>query len=108
MNIVKTVKLNINQTQIVYILCLAIVATVFSYIYSVNSMAFNAAKHQSLIEQVSITQSEVSDLEAIFIEKDKEITQELAVQMNLTKEIEKDTIFVLRGENTRLTFNDEQ
>ena len=98
----------IDQVKIVKILLLSIILMIFTYVYLINSIVFNVASHQKMASQISIIQSEVSDLELSFIEKNKDIKKEMAVNYGLTNNIEKDTIFVLRGEGTRLTFNEQQ
>jgi hypothetical protein len=102
----RKLKLNINQIRIIQILFLSIIVSVFGYVYMVNSIAFDIAQKGKITNQIALMNSEIGDLEFVILESKKEMTKDLAGELNLTQEIENDTIFVLRGKNTRLTFNE--
>jgi len=99
-------KLNINQAQIIKTLCFAIVLTILSYIYMVNAVAFNVASRQDAVNLSSVLSSHISDLELVAREKSAEVNREMAYEMGLTVDAEDEKIFVLRNQNTRLTFNE--
>ena len=104
----KTNKLKINISQVRTIQCmfLAIIVSVFGYVYMVNMITFDIAQKGKTTNEIALVNSQIGDLEFTIIESKKEMTQELAKEFNLTQKIENDTIFVLRGKNTRLTFNE--
>jgi len=99
-------KLNINQVRLIQISFLAIIVSIFGYVYMVNAIAFDIAQKGKIATEIALINSEIGDLEYAILESKKEMTEELAIEMNLTQKIENDTIFVLRGKNTRLTFNE--
>ena len=106
MNVLK-LKMNIvSRKRLIQFLFVSTIMLIFSYVYMVNMIAFDTAKKGNLVEQISVVNSEVGILELSIIEKKKDINEELAMEMGLVQKIENKTTFVLRGENTRLTFNE--
>jgi len=99
-------KLNINRIRSIQCLFLAIIVSIFGYVYMVNMIAFDIAQKGKIANEIAVVNSQIGDLEFSIIESKKEMTEDLAKEFNLTQEIENDTIFVLRGKNTRLTFNE--
>ncbi|NCS99071.1 hypothetical protein GW764_02680 [Candidatus Parcubacteria bacterium] len=102
----RKLKIKLNQIRLVQMTFLAIIFCILSYIYMVNAITFGIAQKSKVVDQIAITNSEISDLELEIIETKESINRELALEYGLTQQIENETIFVLRGENTRLTFND--
>ena len=102
----KTNKLKLNQVRLVQCLFLAVVTSIFGYVYMVNMITFDIAQKGKIANELAVVNSQIGDLEFSIIEAKKELTAELAKEFNLIQEIENDTIFVLRGKNTRLTFNE--
>lgn len=72
----------------------------------VNAIAFDVAQKGKITNQIAVVNSEISDLELNLIEKKKGLNQEMAYEIGLTQEIENETIYVVRGKNTRFTFNE--
>lgn len=99
-------KINIDKVKMIRMLALLIVVSVFGYVYLVNVITFNIAQKSQIADQISVLNSEIGELELAIIDKKRDINRELAQEMGLTQEIENKAIFVLRGENTRLTFNE--
>ena len=83
-----------------------LVFTVMSYVYLVNSATFNTAKAQTLSEQASVLQSEVSDLELSYIDKTKAVSIDSAASFALVPN-KKDSkkVLVARDNSTKLTLN---
>jgi|GEM_PF-1744654 hypothetical protein len=102
----RKLKIKLNQVKLVQVTFLAIIFCIFSYVYMVNSIAFAIAQKSNVIDKIAVMNSEIGDLEFEIIQTKESINQELAVEYGLTQQIQNETIFVLRGENTRLTFND--
>ena len=103
---IKKLKINISQTRLIQILFLAIVFTIFSYIYMINMITFDIAQKGKIANEISVVNSEISDLELNLIQQKKSLTQEVAYEMGLTQEIQNETIYVVRGNNTRFTLNE--
>lgn len=99
-------KINIDRVKAIRILLGLIVLSVFGYVYLVNAITFNIAQKGKIVNQISVINSEIGELELAIIDQKKDISKEMAYEFGLTQEIENKTIFVLRGENTRLTFNE--
>lgn len=99
-------KININRVRIIQMLFLMIIFSVFGYVYLVNMITFDIAQKGKIADKISVVSSQIGDLELAIIEKKKDFSREQAYEMGLTQEIENKTIFVLRGKNTRLTFNE--
>jgi len=80
--------------------------TVMSYVYLVNAATFDTAKSQKLSEEISVVQSEISELEFAYIEKTKSISLNSAAQYALVpNKKESKKILVSRDSNVRLTLN---
>lgn len=103
---IRNLKINISQVRLIQILFVLTIFTIFSYIYMVNAIAFDVAQKGKITNQIAVVNSEISDLELNLIEKKKGLNQEMAYEIGLTQEIENETIYVVRGKNTRFTFNE--
>lgn len=103
---IKKLKINIERVRLIQIFFVAIVVSIFSYVYMVNMIAFDIAQKGKITNQISVVNSEIGDLELAFIEKKKELNESVAYEIGLTQKIENEAIYVVRGKNTRLTFND--
>jgi hypothetical protein len=103
---IKKLKINISQVRLIQVLFVLTIFTIFSYIYMVNAITFDIAQKGKITNQISVINSEISDLELALIDKKKELSRDLAYEIGLTQEIENDTIYVVRGKNTRFTFNE--
>lgn len=102
----RKLKIKINQVRLIQITFLSIIFCIFSYVYMVNAIAFDIAQKSQIIDKIAVMNSEVGELELEIIEVKESINRELAMEYELTQQIQNETIFVLRGDNTRLTFND--
>lgn len=102
----KTSKIKINQIQLIQGMTVAIFVSIFAYVYMVNMITFDIAQKGKVANEIAVINSQIGDLEFSIIEKRKELNEVVAKEFNLTQKIENDTIFVLRGKNTRLTFNE--
>lgn len=99
------IAMDINRVIIIKALFLVIIFSIFSYVYMINVITFDINQHQKTINDISIIKTEIGDLELKIVDKKRELSRQMAIDIGLTQEIENNTIFVLRGENTRLTFN---
>ena len=102
----RTSTLQINRIQCVRLLFIAILAVVFSYVYMINTISFNAASRERISNLISVRQSEISDLETEFLMESRKIDRAIARNFGLVKSVEKEAIVVVRNNNTRLTFNE--
>jgi len=103
---IKKLQINIDRVRMIQIIFALIIISVFSYVYMVNMIAFDIAQKGKIINQIALVNSEIGDLELTFIEKKKNLNENLAIEIGLTNKIENETIYVVRGKNTRLTFNE--
>lgn len=97
---------NIDQTICVRTLIATIAATAFLYAYMINSIAFNAAAHEDIMRSVSITQSEIGQLESQVIAENRNIKKSMAAEFDLVKTVENEAQIVVRDNSTRLTLNE--
>lgn len=102
----KVAKINSPQILMIRILLLTVVIFIFSYLYFVNSAAFNAAAQEKFAEEIDETKSLLGELELDYMEKNREIKKELATQFNLTITPDSEVTFVKRDLATKLSFNE--
>lgn len=99
-------KINISQASIVKILVALVMLFMFAYLYFVNSTAFGAAAYERISDQIIETQSEIGELELVFIEKNRSIEKEMGSEFGLVPADESNMIFARRNTATKLTFNE--
>lgn len=99
-------KLNINQIAILKTLVVAVFALMFAYLYFVNSTAFSAANYERTSDDLIETQSEIGELELVFIEKNREIDRDMSEDFALIETSQSDLAFAKRSVGTKLTFNE--
>jgi hypothetical protein len=99
-------KLNINQIVTLRVLVVSVFALMFAYLYFVNSTAFSAASYERISDNIIETQSEIGELELVFIEKNRAIEKEMSEEFALVKTAQSDLAFTKRNIATKLTFNE--
>lgn len=99
-------KLNINQVIVLRSLVIAVFAFMFAYLYFVNSTAFSAAAYERISDDILESQSEIGELELVYIEKTRGIERELGEEFALVKTADENQVFTKRNVATKLTFNE--
>ena len=102
----KTSTLALNQTICVKVLFIAIILVIFSYVYMVNAIAFNAAARESSVAAAAVLESEIGDLESELLSVGRQNNKNLAIEFGLVKSVTNEALIVIRDTNTRLTLND--
>ena len=97
---------NINQIFVVRCLLASVVIIMFTYLYLVKSTVFSAAAYEDISDDIIQTQSEIGELELVYIQKTRNIERELSEEFALVETSNSDTIFTKRNVATKLTFND--
>jgi hypothetical protein len=97
----------INKIFGIHLAGLMTLGLFLSYIYFVNLATFNISKTERVLEEITITQSLISQLEFDFIQKNKEIVNLSPLNFGLNHTItDSDKVFVKRQINNRLTLNE--
>lgn len=105
MNRKKNYIFNIDQVKIVWALIALIILFIGLYIYFVNVTILHTAHRQHIEEEITDTKSQISQLELDFIETNRMITKEYAI--NLGFEETNSVVFITRADS-RLTLNEPQ
>ena len=99
-------KINSSNKTIVHLLIALAVMLVFTYLYFVNSAAFNAAAQERMSDKIAEMQSRIGELELSFIEKNDTIDKSLAGDFGLVHIDESSKVFVSRNAGAKLSFNE--
>jgi len=99
-------KININQIVVLKTLVVSVFVLMFAYLYFVNSTAFSAANYERTTDDLIETQSEIGELELVFIEKNRGIDRDMQQDFSLIETPQSNLVFAKRNVGTKLTFNE--
>jgi hypothetical protein len=97
---------NLNQKKTIITLVVAVSILMLTYLHLVSSTAFSAAAYERISDDIIETQSQIGELELVYIEKTRAIEKELGQEFSLVKTAESDLAFAKRNVATKLTFNE--
>jgi hypothetical protein len=97
---------NINQITCLRVIVLTVFLFMFAYLYFVNTTAFSAAAYENISDDIIETQSEIGELELVYIEKTRNIERDLSEEFALVSALDENTVYTKRNIATKLTFNE--
>lgn len=104
----KKTKYNIlNKIFFIHLSAIFSLVFIFTYIYFINATTLNAAKTESLSDDISELRSEISRLEFKYIEVTKNINIDQAAEYELSNILDDESkIFAKINNSNRFTFNE--
>ena len=101
----KTYQINNFQSIVARFLILAVFLSMFAYLYLVNATAFKAASYKRISERISDIQSEIGELELAFINKNRNIDENMSGELKLVPQEKSSIVFAKRDVASRLSLN---